>query len=123
MAHLDLDTADLLAVGRRARQTSEAVTAMDGGRIDEGEAHRAAGDPVLAQAMTALFGAWAPVHRDLADALSRLGTALTHAADTFDQAEGTTAERLASAIRTGHPAGSSLHEPTLHEPTPHGGGA
>ncbi|MDO8143592.1 hypothetical protein [Isoptericola sp. 178] len=99
MAHLDLDTDDLAAAGRRAHAAAGRLdpAAMADDLTGTG-AGAAAGDPALGAAIDDLTAAWGPLRATLAATLEGLGDRLARTAATFDTAEGTTAQRVAAAV-------------------------
>ncbi|GAA4722976.1 hypothetical protein GCM10023216_10490 [Isoptericola chiayiensis] len=102
MAHLDLDTSDLAAAARQAGRAADALEAVAHDPVTAGggpaEARAAAGDPVLAAAVTDLLDAWRPAHRDLVATLAGLADRLGAASTAFEQAEVAAVERLARAV-------------------------
>lgn len=110
MTQLDLDTAELGAAGRRAGDTAALLAGLATEHADAHDAARAAGDPVLAVAITDLFGAWAPVHRTLVAALEELAAGLRRATELYASAEGTTADGFVRAMLD-LPAGDTAGRP------------
>lgn len=96
MAHLDLDTANLIAVAARAHDAAGALGAA--GHARPADAAHAAGHPVLADAIDALRTTWSPTHHALVAALESVAGGLGRAAATFDAAETANARDLAHAI-------------------------
>ncbi|WP_418275283.1 hypothetical protein ACNHYB_10460 [Isoptericola jiangsuensis] len=104
MAHLDLDTTDLLDTSRRARDTVGLLVGAATSGPDAPATLAATGDAALADAVDAVLTAWAPTHRELVRTMQRLADGLAEAGSTFESAERLTAAQLARAIpRTGEP--------------------
>jgi hypothetical protein len=98
MAHLDLDTTDLLAAAHRARDAAGLLAGATPGHLDLGTVSFATGDAGLAHAVEAVLTAWEPAHRALLATMERLGDGLAAAGESFETAEQVTAARLAGAI-------------------------
>ncbi|WP_277207265.1 hypothetical protein [Isoptericola croceus] len=98
MPRLDLDPSELAALAARLRDTTSLLGGATAEHVGARSATSAAGDPVLADAITTLFNTWTPTHRTLVATLESLAGRMAQAAATFEAAESVTAQGLARAI-------------------------